>query len=184
MVGFLLVSVRCVLALVLIAAAAGKVWRRSGIEQFGLVLRGLGVPHALPVAGAWIAAEGVTALLLILPPTVRPGAELATAQFAVLTAGAVVLAARRPGFSCPCFGKGNAPIGWLTVLRNAGLTAAALLLALGLQFSRASAPAPVALAAVLTVGVGVLLSWQAPALRSLLGRTRRGYPAVAVDGRP
>lgn len=177
MLVFFLVSLRCLLALVLIFAAAGKLWRRSGIEQLGLVLRaGLGVPHAVLVAGGWVAAEAVTALLLVLPPTVRPGAELATAQFAVLTAGAAVLAVRRPGLRCPCFGNGNAPIGWPTALRNAALTAAALLLALGLRLSHAGAPAPVALAAVLGVGVGVLLGRQLAALRWLVGRARHSHP--------
>ncbi|HST49922.1 MauE/DoxX family redox-associated membrane protein [Jatrophihabitans sp.] len=162
-------AVRCLLALVLAAAAVGKVWHPAGIEQFGLVLRlGLGVPHASAVAGGWVVAEGLTALLLVPTATVRPAAALATAEFALLTAGAAVLVARRRGFSCPCFGNGNAPIGWPTVLRNAALTAAALLLVLGLRLPQAAAPAPVTLAAVLTVGLGAVLGWQAPALRSLL----------------
>lgn len=174
MFSFAMMSVRCLLALALAAAAFGKLWHRSGIEQFALVLRlGLGVPQAVPVAGGWVAAEGLTALLLVLPPTVRAAAWLATAEFALLTAGAAVLVARRRGFSCPCFGNGDAPLSRRTVLRNAALTAAALLLALGLRLPQATAPAPVTLAAVLTVGVGVVLGRQAPALRSLIGLAQR-----------
>jgi hypothetical protein len=173
MFGFLLMSVRCLLALVLAAAAFGKVWHRAGIEQFALVLRlGLGIPHAVPVAAGWVAAEAITALLLALPATVRPAAVLATVEFALLTAGAALLVARRREFRCPCFGTADAPLSRRTVLRNAALAAAALLLALGSRLPQASAPAPVTLAALLTVGVGVVLGWQAPALRSLIERVR------------
>ncbi len=188
MLGFALMSVRCLLALVLAAAAFGKVRQRSGFEQFGTVLRlGLGVPHAGVVAACWVAGEGLTALLLALPATVRPAAALAAAEFALLAVGAGVLAARRRGFSCPCFGNGDAPVGWPTVLRNAALTAAALLLALGLRLGQAGAPAPVTLAAVLTVGLGGVLGWQAPALRSLLEhcgyRSTASHSALPMGGR-
>jgi hypothetical protein len=186
MVGYILMSVRCLLTLVLATAAFGKVRHRSGIEQFALVLRlGLGVPYAVLVAGGWVAVEALTALLLVLPPTVSMAAELATAEFALLTAGAAVLVARRRGFSCPCFGGGNAPLSRRTVLRNAALTAAALLLAFGSRLPQT--PAPVTLAAVLTVGVGALLGWQAPALRSLIGHVRHqvaaSRPVLTTDGR-
>jgi hypothetical protein len=192
MFGYFLVSVRCLLALVLAASSLGKVRHPLGIEQFARVLSlGLGVPHARLVAGGWVAAEGLTALLLVPPSTVRAAAALATAEFALLTAGAAVLVAQRRGFSCPCFGGGQAPLSWWSVLRNAALTAAALLLAFGLRLSRAGTPAPVVLAAVLTVAVGAVLCWQAPALRSLTGHARPGWtagpevpgPTLATGGR-
>ncbi|HST49802.1 MauE/DoxX family redox-associated membrane protein, partial [Jatrophihabitans sp.] len=170
----------------LVVAAFGKVRHRSGIERFGLVLRlGLGVPQASLVAGGWVAAEGLTALLLLLPPTAAAAAALAALEFALLTAGVAVLVARRPGFSCPCFGNGDAPLGWRTVLRNAALTAVALLLAIGMRLPGTSAPAPVTLAAVLTVLVGAVLSWQAPALRALIRQVRpaASRSVLATGGR-
>ncbi|MBV9821087.1 MAG: hypothetical protein JO144_02490 [Actinobacteria bacterium] len=178
-------TLRCLLIAVLAAAALGKLRHRAALEQFARVLAlGLGLPRAKLVAGGWVAVEAVTALLLVLPPTARPAAVLATAELALLTAGAAVLVVRRTGLSCPCFGTGDAPLSRLTVLRNAALTGAALLLAIGLRV-RTSPPVPVTLAAVLTVLVGAALRWQAPALRALLpaGRGASRQSVLAAGGR-
>lgn len=170
MFGYALMTVRCLVIAVLAAAALGKLRRRAAREQFARVLElGLAMPRARLVAGGWVAIEAVTALLLALPMTTRPAALLAAGELALLTAGATVLVARRTGLSCPCFGAGDAPLNRRTVLRNATLTGAALLLAIS---SGPSVPAAGTLAAVLTVLVGAALRWQAPALRALLPAVR------------
>ncbi|HEV2888206.1 MAG TPA: MauE/DoxX family redox-associated membrane protein [Jatrophihabitans sp.] len=170
---------RCLLALVLAASAIGKWWDRSGIDEFGRILRlGLRLPQARRVAGAWVAAEGVAAVLLAVPLTVGFAAVLATLEFGCLTAGAALLVAQRRGFSCTCFGSGRSQLSWWTVLRNSLLTVAALLLAAGLRQPAAAAPAPVALAAVLSVLVGAVLVWQARPLGALVGQSLARHPAT------
>lgn len=181
MFSYTVMSVRCLLVLVLAAAAIGKLWRRSELEEFSRVLGvGLRLPRARLVAGAWVAVEGLTALGLALPLTVRHAAVLAVLEFGCLTAGAAMLVIQRRGFACNCFGTGHAPLDWRTVLRNGALTGAAVLLAAGLRLPAAAPSAPVTLAAVLTVLVGATLVGQARPLRALLGHssTRR------LTGRP
>jgi hypothetical protein len=164
-------SVRCLLAVVLAVAAIGKVWHRAELAEFARVLRlGLRLPKAGLVAGAWVALEGLTALMLAIPLTVGYAAVLAVFEFGCLTAGAAVLVIQRRGFSCTCFGAGHSPLTWRTVLRNGALTLAAGLLVVGLRLQPAAAPAPVTLAAVLTVLVGAVLVGQAKPLRALLGQ--------------
>jgi hypothetical protein len=169
--GYALMFVRCLLILVLAVAAAGKAWNRSAREEFEYALeQGLRLPKARPLATAWVAGEGVTALLLALPPSVPAAAVLATLQFGCLTVGVALLAAQRRGYRCNCLGGGGAELGRRTVLRNGLLTLAALLLAAGVRQPGATAPPPVALAAVLSVLVGSVLVWQARPLRALVAR--------------
>ncbi len=171
MFGYALMFIRCSLIVVLAVAAGGKAWDRSAREEFEYTLEhGLRLPRARPLATAWVAGEGVTALLLALPPSVAAAAVLATLQFGCLTVGVALLAAQRQGFRCSCFGGGGAELGRRTVLRNGLLTLAALLLAAGVRQPGAAAPPPVALAAVLSVLVGSVLVWQARPLRALVAR--------------
>jgi hypothetical protein len=181
--GYALMSVRCLLVLVLAVSAAGKIWNRSARLEFEHTLRrGLRLPHARLLASSWVAGEGVTALLLALPPSVRIAAVLAGLQFGCLTVGVALLVAQRRGFRCSCFGGRGAELGRRTVLRNGMLTLAAVLLATGLRQPAAAAPTPVALAAVLSVLVGSGLAWQARSLRALVAglRTRPMAGSVLV----
>ncbi|MEO6500689.1 MAG: MauE/DoxX family redox-associated membrane protein [Jatrophihabitantaceae bacterium] len=193
MFSYVLMSIRCLLVLVLAAAAIGKLRHRSELADFGRTLRlGLGLPKARLVAGAWVAGEGLTALGLALPLTVDYAATTAVLVFGCLTAGAAVLVAQRRQFTCNCFGAGHSPLSWRTVLRNGALTGAGALLVAGLRSSAADASAPVVLAAVLTVLVGAFLVGQARPLRILFGqfsfhflgnRHRPPRSALPVGGR-
>jgi len=177
--GYAVMFLRCLLVVVLAVSAAGKAADRVAREEFEHTLRaGLRLPRARLLAGAWVAGEGLTALLLVLPQTVGMAAVLATVQFGCLTVGVALLAAQRRGFRCSCFGGGGSELGRRTVLRNGLLAAAALLLALGLRQPDAAAPAPVALAGVLSVLLGSVLVWQAGPLRALAGRSLTRHPAV------
>lgn len=181
MFSYAVMSLRCLLVLVLAAAAVGKLWRSAELEEFAHVLRvGLRLPKPKLVASAWVAVEGLTALGLASPLTVRHAAVLAVLVFGCLTAGAALLVTQRRGFSCNCFGTGHARLSWRTVLRNGALTIAAVLLAAGLRLPAAEASAPVALAAVLTVLVGASLVSQARPLRALL----RQFSSRRPTGRP
>lgn len=171
MFSYALMSIRCLLVLVLAVAAIGKVRHRSELDDFARTLRlGLRLPKARLVAGAWVAAEGLTALGLALPLTVDYAATLAVLVFGCLTVGAAVLVAQRREFACNCFGAGRSPLSWRAVLRNGALTGAAMLLVAGLRSPAAGASAPVVLAAVLTVLVGASLVGQARPLRALVGQ--------------
>lgn len=181
MVGYAVMSVRCLLVLVLAVAAIGKVRDRAELEEFGRTLEaGLRLPGSRLVARGWIALEGLTALLLALPSTVRFAAALAVLVFGCLTVGAAVLVAQRRQFTCNCFGAGHSPLSWRTVLRNGALTGAALLLVVGLRSPAAATPAPVVLAAVLTVLVGASLMGQARPLRALVGQ----FAGQPLDNQP
>lgn len=181
MVGYAVMSVRCALVLVLAAAAIGKVRHRSELAEFARTLQvGLRLPQARLVAVAWVAVEGVTAIGLVLPATLEYAAVLAGGVFGCLTAGAALLVWKRRGFVCSCFGR-RSRLSWRTVLRNGGLTGAALLLVAALRLrGTAAAPAPVVLAAVLTVLLGAVLTWQAGPLRALLQQSGAWPPAVRV----
>lgn len=169
MFGYAVMFLRCLLVLVLAVSAAGKVWNRGARQEFEYTLEhGLRLPRARLLAAAWVAGEGLTALLLALPPSAGMAAVLATAQFGCLSVGAALLVAQRQGYRCSCFGGGGAELDRRTVLRNAALTLAALLLAAGLRQPAAAAPMPVTLAAILSVLVGSVLAWQARPLRALV----------------
>lgn len=178
---YVLMTIRCLLALVLAVAAIGKVWNRSELDDFGRTLRlGLRLPKARLVAGAWVVVEGLTALGLALPLTVEYAAIAAALVFGCLTAGTAVLVAQRRQFTCNCFGAGHSPLSWRTVLRNGALAGAALLLVAGLRSPAAATSAPVVLAAVLSVLVGALLVGQARPLRALFGQ----FTGQPLDNQP
>jgi Methylamine utilisation protein MauE len=183
---YAVMSIRCLLVVVLAASAIGKVWHRPGLEEFGRTLQvGLRLPRARLVAGAWVAGEGFTAILLALPLTVGYAAVLAVGEFGCLTAGAALLVSQHRGYRCHCFGTGQSELSWWTVLRNGALTMAALLLAAGLRSPASAGSAPVLLAAALTVLVGGLLVWQARPLRALLeppAAARRVARGSALSG--
>jgi membrane-bound metal-dependent hydrolase YbcI (DUF457 family) len=184
--GYAVMSVRCLLVLVLAAAAIGKVLRRSELAEFARTLRvGLRLPYARLVAGAWVALEGGTALALALPSTVGFAAPLAAGEFGCLTAGAALLVAQHRGYTCTCFGAKRSELSWATVLRNGALTVAALLLVAGLRSPGGSAAsAAVLLAAVLTVLLGAVLTAQAGPLRALLEQSGAWHPAGGAASPP
>jgi thiol-disulfide isomerase/thioredoxin len=180
-------SVRCLLALVLAAAAIGKARRRSELAEFARILRvGLRLPGARTVAAVWVAVEGGTAIALALPQTVGYAAALAAAEFGCLTAGAAVLAAQHRGFACACFGAGQSQLSWWTVLRNGALTGAALLLAAAprLHDGYTVPTLEVMLAAVLTVLLGAVLVGQVLILRSLRASPPAGRLAMTAVALP
>jgi hypothetical protein len=129
------------------------------------------------VAGAWVAGEGLTALLLALPAAVGFAAWLAALEFGCLTTGSALLVAQRRGFACSCFGGGGSPLNRWTVLRNGLLSLAALVLALVQGLPASAAPAPVILAAVLSVLGGAVLVGNARPLGALIGRSMGRGPA-------
>ncbi|PZF80775.1 MauE/DoxX family redox-associated membrane protein [Jiangella anatolica] len=128
MIAFVAELARWALVLVFAAAVIGKLVWPDGLSGLAATLRaGLHVPARLagPAAVALLTAEAAVAGLVAVPATATAGLLAAGALSAGLTAGTIVLARRADALPCRCFGAGSAPVGWTTVLRNAGLTALA-----------------------------------------------------------
>ena len=178
MFSYAVTSVRLVLVVVLGASAVGKLWNREALDELSRTLRsGLRLPLAGLVSTTWVALEGLTAVGLLLPQTLRYAAATAVVAFGCLTGGAALLVAQRRRYFCNCFGVGRSELSRRTVLRNGVLTGAAVFVVVGGRSPAASsAPAPVLLAAVLTVLLGAVLYLAAGPLRVLLAHPRPGRP--------
>ena len=151
------VGCRWLLGVVLVLAAAGKAWGRRPFEDFIQTLGRFGFPRAWagpPLAATVIAAEALSALLLLAVPLAGYAATL------VLLGGFTVGLARvwRGGepVRCRCFGASDTPVGGAHLVRNGLLLAVAVV---GVFSHRAGLGAPVSL------GMGVL----AGALGALTG---------------
>ena len=88
---------------------------------------GIGPRRASRTAGAVIAVEASAAVLMLVPVTARGGAVLAAGLLATFTAGTGWLVYRRIKASCGCFGGTGAALRGDHVVRNAVLTAVAVL---------------------------------------------------------
>ncbi len=100
-----------------------------GLDRSRQAARELGVPDRLaPTVGVGVpVVELVVAALLIAQPSGRLGAITAVALLSAFSIVVAVNLARDRHPQCNCFGvMSHAPIGWRTLLRNAGLLAAAV----------------------------------------------------------
>jgi hypothetical protein len=119
---------RWMLVVVLALAALGKARGRRPFEDFIQTLAGFGFPRALagaPLAVAVIAAEALSALLLLALPLAGYGAALLL--LGGFTVGLVRVWRRGEAVSCRCFGASHTPVGVAHVVRN-GLLLAVLVL--------------------------------------------------------
>jgi len=110
------------------------------------------------VAAALVAAEGLVAVLVLIPVTAAAGLAASAALSMLLITG-LVLALRR-GFRAPChcFGASSDPLSWQHVARNTVLLAVALAGSAGaLAGGAAPAPPPTAVAASAGLAVGLLI---------------------------
>lgn len=140
---------RALLAVVLGAAAIGKL-RRRAFESFTLSLSAFGLPAAFArpsVAGLVVAFEAAAAVLLVVAPAA--GYALALALIAAFTAvlHRVVHSGRR--VACWCFGASTTPVGVSHLVRNAALlVVAGLGIAAGALADGEAAALPVRLVAL------------------------------------
>ena len=121
---------RVLIALVLLAAAIGKLIDLPG---FTLVLRGyrfFPVPLLWPVAVVITGAELLLACWLLWGKALRRAAQAATALHLLYAAwSAFMLLRDKPILNCGCFGSFIArPLSWATVAENLVLTALCLAL--------------------------------------------------------
>jgi hypothetical protein len=120
-------TLRLSVALVLLAAAVGKVRTgRVARAELGRAVRRLGVPTRLvgPVVHAVVAVEFGVVLLLCLPGTALLGCLAAAALFSVFSSGVARLVALDAGAPCRCFG-GARELRGAHVVRNLALLALA-----------------------------------------------------------
>ncbi|MGW4498777.1 MauE/DoxX family redox-associated membrane protein [Micromonospora sp. NPDC004336] len=178
---------RCLLALVFLASAAGKLRGRPAFRAFADSLRTMDLLPArtvVPVAGAVVAAEAVVPVLLLAP---LPGVAVTTAGFALavalLVAFTVAIAAvlsRGTQASCRCFGEAAAaPFGRHHLARNVVLTVVA-----GIGVYAASGdPGITVRAAALSVPLGVVGALVVVRLDDLVALFSPAAPAGGVPPR-
>lgn len=125
---YLVLACRVLLALVMLAAALGKLRSRDALTGFRASVHGLGLlpdGWAGPVAGVVIAGELVAPALLAVPATTGAGFAVAAVVLASFTAAVLAAVLRRRRVPCRCFGASGRPLGVSHLVRNAALTAAA-----------------------------------------------------------
>ncbi|MEO3820603.1 MauE/DoxX family redox-associated membrane protein [Plantactinospora sp. B24E8] len=197
---------RCLLALVFLASAAGKLTGRHAFRAFADSLRTMDLLPArlvVPVAGAVVAAETAVPPLLLVPllPVPPPGAATASAGSpvtgvgpALSTVGFALAAALLLGFtvtvatvlrrgtsaSCRCFGEATtAPFGRHHLVRNVVLTVIA---GTG-GYAALVDPGATAGAAVVSVPLAVLGALVVVRLDDLVALFRPAVPSMGVTRR-
>ncbi|MEU1883637.1 MauE/DoxX family redox-associated membrane protein [Streptosporangium sp. NPDC020072] len=111
---------RLSLALVFLAAVAGKLRGRGDLARFRAAVGEFGVAPrwSSAVSGAVIAGELVSTSLMLIDATAPVGLGLAAMLLAAFT-GAIGSAVRRGATtSCRCFGASDQPLGVRHVVRN------------------------------------------------------------------
>jgi uncharacterized membrane protein YphA (DoxX/SURF4 family) len=130
--GYLEFGARMLLAVLFGLAVGGKLRSSGAFRAFAHSLReGLGTPPGLttPIAAAVVIGEALVTALLVLPASARLGSWAAAAVLAGFTAVTAWLVHRRTTASCHCFGATGTRFGPRHVIRNAVLTAIAMLAA-------------------------------------------------------
>ncbi len=170
----LLLSIRCLLAIVFLVAAVGKLLDLEGSRQ---ALREFGVPaRAARLGGVALpAVELAVAIALVFRPTARWGAVGALVLLLAFTAGVARAMAHGEAPDCHCFGQIHSePAGRSTLIRNAVLAAAAALVVIaGPGPSLDGALGSLHGAQIALVGVAVLAVALAVAVAQLWADTRR-----------
>jgi thiol-disulfide isomerase/thioredoxin/uncharacterized membrane protein YphA (DoxX/SURF4 family) len=188
----LLLSARCILAVVFLVAAVGKLLdlggSRRAAEEFGVPARVASVAGpALPVA------ELVTAVMLLIRPTAVIGAGFALVLLLLFTLGVLYAMSQGRAPDCHCFGQIHSePAGRSTLVRNALLAALAVVILVGgtgpsvsgalagLNGTQAALVAVSVIAALLAVAVAQL--WRGR--RRLNAALALASAAAAIPGLP
>ncbi len=187
-----LLIARSILALVFAIAALGKLVGREGLRE---TLSDFGLPFRFAAAGAVALplAELAVAGLLLPTGSARLGALAALGLLLVFCAAITRVLARGERPECNCFGQvHSARVGGRTLVRNAGLAAAAGLVAAagpgeGIGGALAGVEVTTVGVAVMAVSVAVAvqgwLSWQLFRQNGRLIERVRALEETAVDVR-
>ncbi|GAA3259631.1 MauE/DoxX family redox-associated membrane protein [Nonomuraea helvata] len=123
---------RVLLAVVFFAAVVGKTRSRQGFAEFRDSVAAIG-PRWLsagPAAGAVVAGEAATVVLLAVPGTRLAGYALAAVLLIVFCAVIARAVLARQFVRCQCFGAGGGLLGPQHLVRNGLLVAVAVIGAL------------------------------------------------------
>ncbi|HET8684389.1 MAG TPA: MauE/DoxX family redox-associated membrane protein [Micromonosporaceae bacterium] len=126
---YLVVGLRCLLGLVFLVSAVGKVRSQASFTGFVDSVRRfdiLTLRQVKPVAIAVVATEATVAILLAMRYTVTLGFLLAGGLLGVLTGAIAVVVHRGTPQSCRCFGVASAPLGRRHLVRNTLLVLASV----------------------------------------------------------
>ena len=127
----LLLSARCVLAVVFLVAAVGKLLDLTASQQ---ALEGFGVPPriARPAGPLLPAAELAVAAALLIQPIALIGAAGALVLLLIFIAGVTYAMSQGRAPDCHCFGQIHSePAGPSTLIRNGLLVAVAIVILVG-----------------------------------------------------
>lgn len=122
------VGCRCLLALVFLASASGKL-RPRALDAFrSSLVRAQLLPRATvaPVTLLLVGAEAFAVPLLLVPATASVGAGLSALLLVGFSAGILLLRHRGTELACHCFGTTGSPLGVRHLARNGVLLTACL----------------------------------------------------------
>ncbi|MFG1700621.1 peroxiredoxin family protein [Nonomuraea sp. NPDC049309] len=168
------------MAVILVAAALGKVRDVRGFARDIAGYRLLPARLATAAALAVIAAEPVAAVLLAVPGTRRIGGTLAALLFAAFLIAIGSALARRLDVACGCFGGSGDRVSVRTFVRTGLLLVLALMATYAQDVPYELVQVP---AAVLLAAVALLAAASPPARRSAPPGPRPGEPFI-LSGRP
>lgn len=129
-VEYLVVGLRCLLGLVFLVSAVGKVRSQASFVGFVDSLRQFDIlpsRQVQPAAIVVVATEAAVPILLAVRDTVALGFLLTGGLLGVLTGAIAVVVHRGTLLSCRCFGVASAPLGRRHLVRNALLVFASVL---------------------------------------------------------
>lgn len=183
----LVAVLRCMLAVVFLVSAVGKVRSRGAATAFAASLRDMRLmPDRVTgvVAGAVITVEFALVALMAVGWLVA-GFAVAAGLLSGMTAAIVAVVRRGLRASCNCFGVASAPLGYRHVVRNA-LPLSAALAGLAVLVVKPDAadlpihPAAIALcAAAGTLAALLIVRWDDLADLFLGGRAPQAQPGPA-----
>lgn len=153
------IAVRCLLGLVFLTAATGKLSSRDRRREFADSVSAVGLlaPGAVtPVAVAVMLVELSVPVLLAIPRTVLVGYLFAAVLLAAFCVAIGAVLRHRRTVVCRCFGTGGAPLGRRHLVRNGLLLALAAVGAVAAGSGGAVEPAG-AVVAVAAAGVTALV---------------------------
>lgn len=156
---YLLLTCRCTVYVVFVAAVAGKLRSRAAFDAFARSVHRLVTSRprvSTALSGGTVLAETAVVVLTAIPRTVPVGLALAGLMLLVFCAGIVVSMRSGASVPCRCFGATSAPLGPRHLVRNAALLSVVAAGLVAWQLRATGRPATGG--AVLAVAVAVVLA--------------------------
>ncbi|MFC4118145.1 MauE/DoxX family redox-associated membrane protein [Nonomuraea zeae] len=125
---YLETGLRCLIGLVFVVSAAGKLIRRASLREFVAsvaAMRLLRPGHVPGAAAVVVAGEVAVCVLMALPgPMPQAGFALAGALLVAFSVAILMAVRRQVTAACRCFGTSTVPLGRRHIARNACLAVA------------------------------------------------------------